>query len=74
MLPHDRNGLCRSDVVPRRPVVSPIGSVKLFLDDLLPSRKSVASAHGSIILVDRSSPVVYPCVERCLDVVGRHFT
>jgi len=35
--PH-RNRLCRRDVVARTPVVLPIGSVEVFLDELLPPR------------------------------------
>ena len=48
MLADHRDGLRRSDVVPRRPVVLPIGSVKLFLDDLLSPGQSVAPAHGGV--------------------------
>ena len=46
MLPHDRNGLCRGDVETGIPVVGVRGHVEVFLDKLLPTRQSVASAHA----------------------------
>ncbi len=49
MLADDRDWLGRRDVVARRPVVLPIGSLEVFLDDLLPPRESVATAHGKIM-------------------------
>jgi hypothetical protein len=49
MLADHRDGLGRSDVEPRVPVVLPIGSVKLFLDDLLSPGQSVATAHLEIM-------------------------
>ena len=54
MLPHDRNGLCRGDVEAWRPIVLPIGSVEVLLDDLLPPRESIATAHEENY--DRSRP------------------
>jgi len=45
MLADHRDGLGRGDVEAWRPVVLPLGSVEVFFDDLLPSRKSVTSAH-----------------------------
>ena len=49
MLADNRNGLGRGDVVARSPIVLPSGSVEVFLDDLLPPRESVSSAHGKIM-------------------------
>ena len=48
MLADDRNGLSRSDVVPRSPIIV-TRSIKVLLDDLLSSRKSVAAAHLEIM-------------------------
>jgi hypothetical protein len=45
MLTDDRDGLRRGNVVARIPVVVPTSSVEVFLDDLLPARQSVTSAH-----------------------------
>ena len=42
MLPDHWNGLRPGDVVSRRPVGLPFGSVEVFLDDLLSPRQSVA--------------------------------
>src|SRR5215469_12708878 len=48
VLPNDRYGLRRSDVVARLPV--DIGhDIKVLLENLLPSREPVASAHVLII-------------------------
>ena len=46
MLADHRDRLGRGDVVPRRPVVIPMGSIEVFLDKLLPPRQSVSSAHA----------------------------
>jgi len=48
-----------SDVISRRPVVLPIGSIEVFLDDLLPARKSVASAHTGI-MTDTPNRLAFP--------------
>ena len=44
MLANDRNRLSRGNVVPRAPAFISVG-VEVFLNDLLSSRKSIASAH-----------------------------
>jgi hypothetical protein len=44
-----RDGLGRSDVVARIPVVIPRGAAKVFLNDLLPPRESVAAANWEIM-------------------------
>jgi len=44
MLADDRNGLSRSDVVPRSPIIV-TRSVEVLLDDLLSARESVAATH-----------------------------
>jgi hypothetical protein len=46
MLANHRSELSGGDVISRRPVLLPIGSLEVFLDDLLSSGQSVASAHG----------------------------
>jgi hypothetical protein len=46
MLADHWDKLGRRNVVPWRPVVLPIGSVEVFLDDLLPPRQPVSTAHG----------------------------
>ena len=54
MLANHWNGLGRGDVVPRVPVVLPIGSVEVLLDDLFSPGQSVAAAHWEI-MADRVS-------------------
>src|SRR5579872_2806500 len=49
MPPDHWNGLRRGDVVARRPVLLPIGSIEVLLDDLLASGKPESSAHWEII-------------------------
>jgi len=49
MLTDDWDWLGRGDIVPRTPIILPISSVEVFLDDLLPPRQSVPTAHGRII-------------------------
>jgi hypothetical protein len=46
ILADDRDGLGQGDVEAWRPVLLPIGSLEVFLDDLLSPRQSVATAHG----------------------------
>jgi hypothetical protein len=66
MLPHDRNGLRRRDVVPWTPVVLPIGSFEMFRDDLFPPRKPVATAHegdyGRSEITLAFSTLKHPCL------------
>ena len=52
MLPDNRDLLGRRDIEPRGPVVLPIGSVEVFLDDLLPLRQSVTSSTSMPISAD----------------------
>jgi hypothetical protein len=49
MLADHRDWLGRGDIVPRTPMILPIRSVEVFLDDLLPPRQLVPTAHGEII-------------------------
>ena len=49
VLPDYGNGLGRGDVVPRIPIVFPRIAVKVFLNDLLPPRQSIAPAHSGIV-------------------------
>ena len=49
MLANDGNGLRGSDVVARNPILLVRGAIEVFLDNLLPAGKTVASAHGEIM-------------------------
>jgi len=49
ILANDWDRLGGGNVVARNPVFVPRGAVEIFLDKLLPSRQSVASAHGGIM-------------------------
>ena len=44
-----RDGVGGRDIVARVPVLVPSGSVEIFLDDLLPPREPVATAHAEIM-------------------------
>lgn len=62
MLADHRDGLSWGDVVPWRPVVLPIGGVEAFLNDLLPPRQPVTTAHAEI-MTDSSHGLVQ--VDEC---------
>ena len=53
MLANDRDGLGGGDVVARCPVFLAWGYVEVLLDQLLPPRQPIASAHGEI-MADRT--------------------
>ncbi len=53
MLADHWDGLSWSDVIAWIPVVFPVGSIEMFLDDLFPPRQSVASAHHYVTLPSR---------------------
>jgi hypothetical protein len=59
VLPDNRNLLGRRDIVARTPIVIPRGSLEVLLDDLLPPRQSVASAHLKIMACPRKRSVRY---------------
>ena len=65
MLADDWNGLSRSDVVARLPVVFE-GSVEVLFDDLLTARESVSTAHGIIMaracMMKTASCQIFPLV------------